>query len=64
MGRRKKDEIPEELALLYTYFFIMEKAKEGVRDLVLHVAKKNPQKAKKIVDQFCKGVRRNGQEKD
>ena len=58
MGRRRKDKIPEGLVLLYTYFFMMEKAKEGVKDLVNHVAKKNPQKAKKIVEQFCECMKK------
>ena len=58
MGRRRRrDEITEGLILLYTTFFMMEKAKEGVRDLVTHVAKKDPEKAKKIVEEFCRGVR-------
>ena len=63
MGRRRRDEIPEGLVLLYTYFFIMGVAKKGVEDLVLHVAKKNPQKAKKIVEQLCECMERRERKK-
>jgi len=59
MGRRRKeDDYLEGIALIYTFLFMMKVARKGIEDLVDHVAKKDPQKAQKIVEEFCKGVRK------
>jgi len=62
MGRRsrKLDKYEEGLVLIYTFFFIMGVAGKGVEDLVNYLVKKNPEKAKRIVEEFCKGVRKDG----
>jgi len=62
MGRRKLDKYEEGLVLIYTTLFMMKVAAKGIEDLVDHVAKKDPEKAKRIVEEFCKGVKRSGQE--
>jgi len=59
MGRRRKeDDYLEGIALIYTFLFMMKVAGKGIEDLVDHVAKKDPQKAQRIVEEFCKGVRK------
>ena len=62
MGRRKLDKYEEGLVLILTSLFIMGVAGKGVEDLVNYLVKKNPEKARKIVEEFCQGVRKNRKE--
>jgi len=60
MGRRRKlDKYEEGLVLILTSLFIMGVAGRGVKDLVDYLVKKDPEKAQRIVEEFCKGVRRD-----
>ena len=64
MGRRRKlNKYEEGLVLIYTFFFIMGVAGKGVEDLVNYLVKKDPQKAKKIVEEFCKCVKKEGEKR-
>ena len=63
MERRKLDKYEEGLVLIYTTLFMMKVAAKGIEDLVDHVAKKDPEKAKRIVEEFCKCVKKEGEKR-